>query len=94
LDWETPNVFSITLRLDGMELPAYWAPGEAWAFEDGKWERVDSADVGLSSKELSPAAFKSRFGDLPPLPLTAFSRRGLAESYQRVKGFLTRFALK
>lgn len=52
--------------------PVYWAPGEAWAFEDGKWRRVHSTDVGLASKELSPEAFKSRFGDLPPLPATAF----------------------
>jgi hypothetical protein len=48
-------------------------PARLGLFKDGAWKRVDSTDVGLSGKELSAAAFKSRFGDLPPLQDTAFN---------------------
>ena len=52
-------------------LPAYWMPGEAWAFKDG-WFAAPSLDVGMGAKVLSAEAFKERFPDLPPLPYIAF----------------------
>ena len=52
--------------------PTRYAPGEAWAFIKGEWTRVDSTEVGMNSAVTSEAEFTSRFGALPPLPVTAF----------------------
>jgi hypothetical protein len=52
--------------------PTRYAPGEAWAFREGTWTRVDSTEVSMQSRLLSEAEFTSRFGALPPLLATAF----------------------
>lgn len=52
--------------------PTRWAPGEAWAFLNGEWTRVDSTDVGINSCVQSKEEFTARFGELPPMPATAF----------------------
>jgi hypothetical protein len=52
--------------------PDRYAPGEAWAFMNGEWERVNSTDVGMNSRLLTKAQFTSQFGELPPLPAAAF----------------------
>lgn len=52
--------------------PAYWMPGEAWAFIDGAWEAVNSSDVGMSARPVTATALAERFPDTPPLPSAAF----------------------
>jgi hypothetical protein len=54
--------------------PSLWTPGEAWAFIDGAWKRVNSAVVGMEAALMSKAAFDRKFGSLPPLPDSSRSR--------------------
>ena len=71
--------------------PTRWAPGEAWAFLNGEWTRVDSTDVGMNSRVQSKEEFTARFGELPPLPATAFPASS-SLSKKRYKTVDVRFA--
>jgi len=55
--------------------PVRWLPGEAWAFIDGEWQRIDSSDVGYNGRELDESAFTDLFGRLTALPAIAFQAR-------------------
>lgn len=56
--------------------PVIWAPGAAFLFRDGGWERVPSAEVGVNARLLSAAAFGEKFGRLPAPPSIADLRSG------------------
>ncbi len=56
--------------------PAFWTPGEAWALIEGKWERVNSADVGMNARRVTLKMLDALFPGTPPLPAEAFSARG------------------
>ncbi len=60
------------------DLPVRWLPGEAWAFIDGAWKRVDSSDVGNNGAELDKSSFEAAFGRLIALPAIAFQDNRLA----------------
>ena len=55
--------------------PAYWIPGEAWAFIEGRWETVNSSDVGMSARPVTAEKLAEIFPDTPPLPAEAFKTR-------------------
>jgi hypothetical protein len=54
--------------------PEVWTPGEAWAFRNGSWERINSAVVGMDAAVVSKATFDAKFPALPSLPSNAFNR--------------------
>jgi hypothetical protein len=51
--------------------PSLLTPGEAWAFIDGAWKRVNSAVVGMEAALMSKAAFDRKFGSLPLYPTSS-----------------------
>jgi hypothetical protein len=75
--WSTRDRYRPELLTDLIAdvLPVRWAPGEAWAFIDGDWKRVDSSDVGFKGREIDEEFFASSFGTLKALPAIAFQDR-------------------
>lgn len=55
-------------------VPARWQPDEAWAYVGDRWVQVDPTDVGVNGRLLTRAAYVQPFGQLPPLPATAFDK--------------------
>lgn len=61
--------------------PSYWKPGEAWAFIDGRWEAVNSGDVGMNARPVTAAVLEEIFPDTPPLPPDAFRHRPVTTTF-------------
>jgi hypothetical protein len=57
---------------DWEDTPVVVSPGEAWAFVNGAWARRDSTEMSAKARVVSEERFKRLFGELPPLPTTAF----------------------
>lgn len=55
-----------TCSFDGE--PAVFSPAGAFAFRDGAWVPVNSAEVAMDARPLSADAFRAKFGELPPPP--------------------------
>jgi len=55
-----------------------YSPGEAWAFSEGAWKRVDSTDVGMNGRVMSKEAFGAMFPSLPALSSNAFNSASAA----------------
>jgi hypothetical protein len=52
--------------------PVFWTPSESWALIMGVWTEVNAAEVSREGLVLSPDRFGRLFGEVPPLPKTAF----------------------
>ena len=50
--------------------PAFYSPGEAYVYRNGKWIRANSAVIGFEARPMSEAEFEKAFGRLPLPPYT------------------------
>lgn len=53
-----------------------YEPGEAWAFINNAWKRVESVEVATKAQDIGKMTFDQVFGQLPALPSTAFQSDG------------------
>lgn len=56
---------------------AWWYVGVEWKhMTAAEWKRINGAEAGGNAAIIGEKAFKERFGQLPPLPATAFQDDG------------------
>jgi len=53
--------------------PVRFNDTEAWAFMFGEWLKQDIAEVHMTAQVLNEEAYAKAYGQLPPLPKTAFT---------------------
>ena len=56
--------------------PTLVSDNDAWWYTGGEWKRINRTEAGGNAAVIGEKAFKARFGQLPPLPETAFQDVG------------------
>jgi hypothetical protein len=57
-------------------VPTLVSDTEAWSFANGAWKEINGAEAGMGAAIIGEERFTKMFGQLPPLPATAFQDGG------------------
>jgi hypothetical protein len=67
--------------------PAALAPSGGWVFRDGAWKPFNESELRFNAGVLpDEAAFRRRFGSLPPLPPETDEPEGFSQSPEQTRG--------
>lgn len=67
--------------------PAVIAPSGGWVFRDGAWKAFNESELRFNAGVLpDEAAFRRRFGSLPPLPPETDEPEGVSQSPEQTRG--------